>query len=272
MRVVELSNHPGAMLREIRLRPDGEDARDAARYEAALAQHREQVRLAEQARDAARSGHRWWAWLRGVLATRRARRHLPVPPRATGPSADQQEILMAGIAGEQLVASGLGRVLNDEWTLIRGYRNRRGEIDHLLLGPQGLIAIEGKHRNALVHCAGDHWWFTKFDKYGNVVERGEITDSRGRSPSQQVNEPASQLESFLRTRGHPVAIQRVVLLTHPRSRLGNCVRPTVHVATTTGEVIGMFEDSAAALSEPEREQVERLIIRDHRFHASKRKS
>lgn len=179
---------------------------------------------------------------------------------------------MAGIEGEQLVASGLGRVLNDEWMLIRGYRNKRGEIDHLLLGPRGLIAIEGKHRNALVHCAGDHWWFTKFDRYGNAIERGELTDSRGRSPSQQVNEPASQLESFLRARGHPVAIERVVLLTHPRSRLGNCVRQTVHVATTTGEVIGMLDDSTTALSEPELEQVERLIIRDHRFHTPKRKS
>jgi hypothetical protein len=272
MRVVELSDHPGAMLREIRLRPDGEDRREAARYEAALAQHRQQVRHAEQARDAARAGHRWWAWLRGVFAARRARRHPPEPPHATRSSADQQEILMAGIEGEQLVASGLGRVLDDEWTLIRGYRNRRGEIDHLLLGPHGLIAIEGKHRNALVHCAGDHWWFTKFDNYGNAVERGEMADSRGRSPSQQVNEPASQLEDFLRARGHPVAIQRVVLLTHPRSRLGNCVRPTVHVATTTGQVIGLLDDSTTALSEPERKQVERLIIRDHRFHESKRKS
>jgi hypothetical protein len=270
MRVVELSNHPRTLLREIRLRPDGDDG-DAARYEAALARHRDQVRRAEQARDAARAGRQWWAWLRGVFAVRRARRYPPERPRATGASADQQEILMAGIEGEQLVASGFGRVLNDEWTLIRGYRNRRGEIDHLLLGPRGLVAIEGKHRNALVHCTGDHWWFTKFDKYGNVVDRGEMTDSRGRSPSQQVNEPASQLESFLRSRGHPVAIQRVVLLTHPRSRLGNCVRPTVHVATTTGQVLGMLDDSTTALSEPDREQVERLIIRDHRFHASKRR-
>jgi len=272
MRVVELSNHPRAMLREIRQRPGAAERRDAARYEAALAQHRERVREAERARDQARAGHRWWAWLRGVLAARRARRRAPEPPRATGPSADQQEILMAGIKGEQLVASGLGRVLNDEWTLIRGYRNRRGEIDHLLLGPRGLIAIEGKHRNALVHCAGDRWWFTKFDKYGNEVEHGEMADNRGRSPSQQVNEPASALEDFLRARGHPVAIQRVVLLTHPRSRLGDCVRPTVHVATTTGQVIGMLDDSTTALPEPERAQVERLIIRDHRFHASKHKS
>jgi nuclease-like protein len=47
-------------------------------------------------------------------------------------------ILMAGADGERLVAAGLGRVLDDDWTLIRGYRNRRGEIDHLLLGPRGL--------------------------------------------------------------------------------------------------------------------------------------
>ena len=63
-----------------------------------------------------------------------------------------------------------------------------------------------------------------------------------------------------------------MLLTHPRSRLGNCVRPTVHVATTTGQVIGTLDDSTTALSEPECEQVERLIIRDHRFHVSRRKT
>ena len=272
MRVVELSNHPGTLLRETRLRPDAAARRDEAAFAAALEAHRASVRRAEQARDQARAEHRWWGWLRGIFAARRERRNVPVPPQATRPPTDRQEILMAGIEGEQLVATGLGRVLDDEWTLIRGYRNRRGEIDHLLLGPGGLIAIEGKHRNALVHCAGDHWWFTKFDKYGNPVERGELTDSRGRSPSQQVNEPASQLEGFLRTRGHPVAIERVVLLTHPRSRVGNCVRPTVHIATTTGQVIGMLNDSATALSGPEREQVERLIIRDHRFHAARQKS
>jgi hypothetical protein len=46
----------------------------------------------------------------------------------------------------------------------------------------------------------------------------------------------------------------------------------VHVATTTSQVIGLLDDSATALSEPEREQVERLIIRDHRFHNSKHKA
>jgi hypothetical protein len=34
----------------------------------------------------------------------------------------------------------------------------------------------------------------------------------------------------------------------------------------------MLDGCTTALSEPEREQVERLIIRDHRFHTSKLKS
>jgi hypothetical protein len=40
--------------------------------------------------------------------------------------------LIAGIEGERLVAAGLGRALDDDWTLLHGYRNRRGEIDHLI--------------------------------------------------------------------------------------------------------------------------------------------
>ena len=104
------------------------------------------------------------------------------------------------------------------------------------------------------------------------MDRGKLTDQRGRSPSQQVNEPATQLEDFLRSRGHPVAIQRFVLLTHPRSRLGSCRRPTVHIATTTGQVINVLNDSASAISEPDCAKLERLIVRDHRFHSDRHKS
>ncbi len=104
------------------------------------------------------------------------------------------------MAGEQHVASELGRVLGDDWVLMRGYCNRRGEIDHLLLGPPGLVAIESKHLNATVHCDGDSWRFEKFDKYGNLVARGSLSDRGGRSPSVQLNEPADLLEQFLQ---HP---------------------------------------------------------------------
>jgi len=68
MRVVPLSDHPGAMLRDARQR---RAARDAAR-------------------DAARSQRRWGAWLRGPFAVFRARRPLPVPgPRASQPTDEE---------------------------------------------------------------------------------------------------------------------------------------------------------------------------------------
>jgi hypothetical protein len=46
----------------------------------------------------------------------------------------------------------------------------------------------------------------------------------------------------------------------------------VHIATTTGQVINALNGSTTALSGPERAQLERLIVRDHRFHKSRRRS
>jgi len=245
MRVVPLSDHPGDMLQEARQR--------------------------RAARDAARPRRRWGAWLRGLFAAFRARRPLPAArPRASQPT-DEEARLAAGTAGERLVASELGRALDDQWTLLRGYHNRRGEIDLVLLGPRGLFAIEVKNQNGRIDCRGDQWWSTRYDKYGNPVEaRREMTDRRGRSPSVQVNEPASLLQDFLASRGHPVTIGRVVALVHPRSQLGRCTRPTVEICTSVRELLRMLDASPASVNPSERASLERLIVRDHRFHAERR--
>jgi hypothetical protein len=270
MRVVELSDHPGDMLQQARQRRKAEAEQDRQRYEAEYARHRERMDGAVAARGQAWVARRWGTWLRAVLTVWRERRQAPVAPGPSRLPAAEEQALEAGVAGEQLAEAGLGRALGDEWTLLRGYRNRRGEIDHLLLGPGGLFAIEGKHRNAMVHCEGDRWWFTKYDRYGNPVDRGEMADRGGRSPSEQLNEPASQLEEFLRSRGHPVAVQRVVLLTHPRSRVGSCVRPTVRITTSTDQIVDLVRGSPLVIAADEQAQLERLVIRDHRYHQKPR--
>jgi Nuclease-related domain len=245
MRVVPLSDHPGAMLRDARQR--------------------------RAARDAARPQRRWGAWLRGLLAVFRVRRPVPMAgPRASQPT-DEEGKLAAGVAGESFVAGELGRALDDEWTLLRGYHNRRGEIDLVLLGPRGLFAIEVKNQNGRIDCHGDQWWSTRYDKYGNQVEaRREMSDRRGRSPSVQLNEPATVLQGFLASRGHPVTIGRVVALVHPRSQLGRCTRPTVEICTSVRELLGMLYASPVSVAPSERAALERLIVRDHRFHAERR--
>jgi hypothetical protein len=272
MRVVALSDHPSLLLREAQQRRAAEADAERLRFETELARHRGQLERAVRAREHARAQHRWWAWLTGSLAVRRERRLTPTEPRARQPRSDQEAIATAGIEGEQLVERRLGDTLGDEWVLLRGYRNNRGEIDHLLLGPRGLFAIEGKHRNATVHCAGDRWWYIKYDKYNNPVERGEMADKKGRSPSRQLNEPADQLEGFLRSRGHPIRIQRIVLLTHDRSRIGSTTNSTVHVATSTTQVTKLINRSPASIAENELAQLERLIVRDHKHRHQARRT
>jgi hypothetical protein len=228
MRLIQLSDHPGQLLQEARAH-----------------------------RDVARVRRRWWSWIAGIFSLRAGRRN--------GPTA-QEESIAAGMAGERRVAAELGQVLGNEWALFRGYRNRRGEIDHLLLGPGGMFAIEVKYRNATVYVRGDDWKFAKFDSWGNKVDQGWIADATGRSPSVQLNEPADELERFLRSRRQPVSITRVVILNHARSKVGRSKDLTVHVATSSDYVIDLVNAPAVQFQDWRITQLEHLIEQDHRFH------
>jgi len=271
MQVIELSNHPGDMLADVSRRRRAAQSRAQDSYEDALIRHQAGVQAIRVKRDRAREHHRWWAWLRLAFAVWAEKRRAPGKPVPDQDDTDTEEKIKAGIAGEQLVAAGLGRALGDDWTLLRGYRNRRGEIDHLLLGPRGLFAIEVKNINATVHIDGDRWQADKYDNYGNLVEQRLITDRRGRSPSEQLNEPAAELERFLHERGQPVAVQRMVVLAHRRSRVGPSRHPTVYVGTSTDDVLSLVHDSDGALGARQRAEVQRLIRRDHDFHERRRR-
>jgi hypothetical protein len=146
MRVEVLSEHPDVMLADA----ERERRRGVAEQLAWVESLREE-------RGQARSEGRWLAWLRLAFTVsggkREARRlHLAsVLPTA------QEQTMRAGLNAERRVASDLGEVLDDEWVLLRGYCNARGEIDALLLGPRGLFAIEEKYRSVRVYIHGDEW-------------------------------------------------------------------------------------------------------------------
>ena len=274
MRVVELSNHPGDMLSDAARRRQGAERRALSVYDDELVRYRARVQAAKAKKDRARAGRRWWAWLRLSMTAWRVRRGIPRPPvpaagHAPYGRSDLEEKIMAGIAGENLVAAELGRLLDDSWTLFRGYRNRRGEIDHLLLGPRGLFAIEVKNLNATVHIDGDRWRADKYDRYGNLVEQRVIADRLGRSPSVQLNEPAGELARFLARQGRPAVVQRAVILAHARSRLGTVRDPTVLAGTSAGYALDLVEASASRLDRDQRAAIADLIRRDHAFHGKR---
>lgn len=250
MRLVELSNHPRGLLRDISRRRGADDER--ARRDESLARHR------------------WWTWIRGIFAVRAQRRRIPRLPVAAGVPAGKEESIAAGMAGEQQVAADLSAVLGGEWVLFRGYRNGRGEIDHLLLGPGGMFAIEVKYHNATVYITGDEWRFEKFDRWGNRVEQGRIADRTGRSPSEQVNDSAGELERFLHSRGQHVSIARIVILNHPRSRVGSQRNATAQVATSSRDIVDLVSRSPFEFTAGRVAQLAGLIERDHRFHEARR--
>src|SRR5579871_3218405 len=108
MRVVELSNHPGRMLSEARGQRQTAERLERSRYDKAVARHQASLRRARRARDQARAQRQWLSWLRLALAVGRERRQAPRPPalraggRPSGRDVDREEILAAGLAGEEL--------------------------------------------------------------------------------------------------------------------------------------------------------------------------
>jgi hypothetical protein len=259
------------MLRRERQRGTKEQRQARSQFDTARRQHQAGLRRLEAKRDKARSERRWLAWFRAALAIRRARRQAPAPPSLLTTASDDEAKLAAGVKGEQSVADALGRSLNDDWVILRGYRNRHGEIDHVLLGPDGLVAIEVKYVNGTVHCDGERWRVVKFDNYGNQVEEYDLADRGGRSPSRQLNEPADALRDYLCARGEDVDLLRVVQLTHDKSRIGSCRRATVSIFTKTDQITALMKKMPQPLNAQRRKRIESLIVQDHRQHERRRR-
>jgi hypothetical protein len=260
MRIEVLSEHPELMLADIeRERHRGVDEQQG-RLESLRA-----------ARRQARSAGRWLAWLRLAFATPGAKREATRQYLTTVLPTAREQTILAGRNAERRVADELATALDDDWLLLRGYCNSRGEIDALLLGPSGLFAIEEKFRSIRVYVRGDAWEAQQIDKYGNPRSaRVPMRDGKGRSPSEQVKEPVAALSRWLSTNKRGTPITPVVLLTHPRARVGYVQDATVRVERSVRGLVSLTERSSHALDAGRRADIERLVRRDHEFHAARR--
>ena len=260
MRVEVLSEYPDLMLADMeRERRRGAVDR-LAQVEALRAERRQ-----------ARADGRWLAWLRLVFAVPGAKREATRQHLVSALPTAREQTILAGRNAERRVADELATALDDEWLLLRGYCNSRGEIDALLLGPRGLFAIEEKFRCIRVYVRGDEWTSQQIDKYGNPrSERRPMRDGKGRSPSEQVKEPVAALSRWLSTNKRGTPITPVVLLTHPRARVGHVQDATVRVERSVRGLLTLMEQSSYVLDAGRRADIERLVRRDHEFHAARR--
>jgi hypothetical protein len=271
MRFVPLSDHPGDMLAEARREREAAGGKAGERYRRRLAAYQERIGQARERRDKARAERDLLSRLRwGLITWWRRLARPPRPPGALAPS-HGEEAIMGGIKGEQEVADVLRGALGDAWALVKGYRNRRGEIDYLLLGPGGLFAIEVKYVNGTFAITRERWRYVRYDNYGNQVGEGFLQDARRRPPNVQLAEPLAMLEQFLASRGQPTVMRPVVLLNHPKARVSESAADVgVEVLTSTAALRDLVRAADEQISARKLADIERLVVRDHHFHEERR--
>lgn len=253
-----------------------------AEYEAAKQRFQAAVKVREQKGIALRQASREMfssgkigSWLMSLLR-RFAHAFSAYPSCPRPPAISQQETVWnAGSEGERRVSEVLQQVLSEDWMVVNGYKNSGGEIDKLLIGPAGILAMEIKNVNGKVSCVGDSWWRDKYDKYGNLVEsRLPIADKRGRGPSAQVNAAADRLQAFLAKRSGIQWVSRAVIFSHPSASIEQLQGLTVEMAGTLAALntrnLGIVIQGGLAGNSVE--QVVALIRKDHEFNANPRRS
>ena len=275
MRTVTLSDHTANQVNAAAAKRQADYDRTLEKYHAVLARQSQVKTELRMALSEAWKERRifsaigcWWNLWRSGFESR------PSAPRMA--SAGREEIVWSsGSEGERKVSEFFSRRLSDDWTLISGYKNPKGEIDQVLVGPSGVFAIEIKFVNGVVHCDGDQWSRDKYDRYGNLVETGiRMQDKGGRGPSRQLNESVDRLQFFLGSRADIKRIYRVVVLSHDASRIGNLKNVRVDAVVTGGdtELASIFSCSSIQLQTEEAAKIVRTIQKDHSFHEKSRSS
>lgn len=177
----------------------------------------------------------------------------------------------AGVEGEDALVRRLS-VLSDDWLMVRGYHNGRGETDHVLVGPRGVWAIEVKRRRVRLHVVGDRWWFERLDRRAKLVGTAWAVDGGGRTWGRQVGDVAGDLAAWLAHQGYPIRVNTAVMLMHEHAVVARCERPAVDlVSARPDRLLAAILARPPALSPETRATIADLIRRDHRFHAARRR-
>jgi len=164
-----------------------------------------------------------------------------------------------GMMGEASVASAL-KNLDNNYLLINDLKlkGKMGNIDHIILGPNGIFAIETKSFRGDIGCKGDEW--TRRAKGSSSVKDLE-------SPSYQVKRNAVEIRQLLQSagnivRGKTLFVSGIVVFTDPEAHL-ELKSPTVPVLKL-GELCNYIKRSNShdRYSSRELESMAKLLL-DH---------
>lgn len=109
-----------------------------------------------------------------------------------------------GAQGEKATAKALRPLVRDGWTLVNDIDTGRGNIDHVLVGPPGVVLLESKNLSGVLSVAAGVL---------SVAWREEPDDGyENRRLARQMKNRAQNLEQRLQRQGIEVSVQPLVVL------------------------------------------------------------
>ncbi len=163
-------------------------------------------------------------------------------------------VYSGGWAGEKQVTKLLCSKLNDDYFLLNDmhFRGGGGDIDHVVLGPNGVFVLETKNWSGETTCRGDEWRRT-----GKPNFKG--------SPSMQVKRNVAKIKRIIDSsqsmRTPDVWVEGIVVFTNSRA--------TLHVNNPTVTILKLPElanhiisqKSAVAFSRVQLETIGKEILK-----------
>ena len=203
-----------------------------------------------------------------VLSTRYK---MPIGPKKEAIMAEPTERENAwriGSHGEMEVVNHLRGGFSDEWVLVGGYLTSKGEIDQVLIGPQGVMAMEIKNLGGTIHIDGENWWRRRRED----LPFDPVKDGGERSPAQQLDATATELERVLsRHMANVPEVIRTVVLANPLSEIqtGDNIAG-VHLVSKTRNLDGdLFRRVPTRLSAGAIGEIVARIREDHAYNEKK---
>lgn len=125
--------------------------------------------------------------------------------------------LRAGLRGQHLLARIL-TPLSDRYYLINNLKlpGRADDVDHMVIGPNGIFALETKHHRGRIFWRDGQWYQSKISRRGRLQPEEPIRD-----PTRQLKRNVDYLRSCINrtdpalSRRTRLWIEGAVVFTHP---------------------------------------------------------
>ena len=125
--------------------------------------------------------------------------------------------LRAGLKGQNLLPQVLAGMSDDYYLLSNlNLPGRRDDIDHVVIGPNGIFALETKHHRGRIHLREGHWYQSKMSRAGHLQPDTPIRD-----PVLQLKRNVDYLRTCINRTDRDLShsthlwIEGAVIFTHP---------------------------------------------------------